>query len=117
MTTSMTTSMTTGMTTGMTTSMTVQIDFDAASAAWMANKIRRGPMLYYACTEHQKNGSPCPHLAVQEPGSHHRCKRHSKKQLLSLPGGSAGVGSADSPALSHPRPTKVVRDRLQIVGL
>ena len=99
----------------MTTRMT-QIDFDAASAAWMANKIRRGPMLYYTCTEKQKNGSPCPYLAVQEPGSHHRCKRHSKK-LPSLPGGSACAGSAGSPPLSHPRPTKVVRDLLQTAGL
>jgi len=55
----------------------IDIDFDTASAAWMANKIRKGPMLYYACTEIQQNGKPCPHAAVQEPGIEiHRCKRH-----------------------------------------
>jgi hypothetical protein len=55
------------------------IDFDAASAAWMANKIRKGPMLYYTCEVTQKNGKMCPHAAIQEPGSPaHRCKRHLK---------------------------------------
>jgi len=92
------------------------IDFDAASAAWMANKIRKGAMLYYTCTEIQKNGKPCPFAAIQEPGLEiHHCKRHSKK-LPSLPGGSACGESVDSPALSLHPPTKVAHDLLQTAG-
>jgi len=39
---------------------TMEIDFDAASKAWMANKIRKGPALAYRCMQIQKNGAPCP---------------------------------------------------------
>jgi len=51
------------------------IDFDAASAAWMANKIRKGAMLYYKCQATLKSGDPCK-LAAS--GTLHFCKRHSK---------------------------------------
>lgn len=91
------------------------IDFDSASAAWMANKIRKGAMLYYACTELQKNGKPCPFAAIQEPGAQHQCKRHSKKKPT-LPGGRPCGGSADSPVLSLHPPTKVAHDLLQTAG-
>ena len=59
----------------------MEIDFDAASAAWMANKIRRGPTLVYRCMQIQKNGNPCPLPAINEciPGKPHLCKRHGKK--------------------------------------
>jgi len=36
-----------------------EIDFDAASAAWMANKVRRGPSMCYQCTAIKKDGNPC----------------------------------------------------------
>ena len=56
------------------------IDFDAASAAWMANKIRRGPALMYKCTAIQKNGSACQRAAKSEcvPYKPHLCTQHSK---------------------------------------
>lgn len=58
----------------------MEIDFDAASKAWMANKMRRGPALSYRCTQVQKNGDPCPLPAKSEcvPGKPHLCKRHAK---------------------------------------
>jgi len=57
-----------------------EIDFDAASAAWMANKIRRGPALHYKCTAIQKNGEKCSRAAksVCEPGRPHLCTQHGK---------------------------------------
>ena len=51
------------------------IDFDAASAAWMANKIRKGAMLYYKCQATLKSGDPCKLAAT---GTLHFCKRHAK---------------------------------------
>lgn len=54
---------------------TMDIDFDAASAAWMANKIRKGPMLYYKCQATLKSGGPCK---VAAAGTLHFCKRHAK---------------------------------------
>jgi hypothetical protein len=100
----------------MTTIRNDPIDFDAASAAWMANKIRKGPMLYYTCDVTQKNGNPCPHAALQVPGVEaHRCRRHSKKQP-SLPGGRTCGGFADSLEPSLLPPTKVERDLRQTIG-
>ena len=60
-----------------------EIDFDAASAAWMANKIRRGPALHYKCTATQKNGVPCSRAAksVCEPGRPHLCTQHGKNWI------------------------------------
>jgi hypothetical protein len=61
--------------------MTTEIDFDAASAAWMANKIRRGPALLYKCTAVQKNGSVCPRASRSECVPYakpHLCTQHSK---------------------------------------
>ena len=53
----------------------MDIDFDAASAAWMANKIRKGAMLYYKCQATLKSGDPCKLAAI---GTLHFCKRHAK---------------------------------------
>ena len=56
------------------------IDFDAASAAWMANKIRRGPLIHYRCTAIQKNGHQCAKAVIHHnPGEEAKCKRHLKK--------------------------------------
>jgi hypothetical protein len=57
----------------------MEIDFDAASAAWMANKIRKGAMLYYKCQATLKSGDPCKLAAV---GTLHFCKRHAKTPKL-----------------------------------
>jgi hypothetical protein len=51
------------------------IDFEAASKAWMANKIRKGAMVYYKCQATLKTGDPCKLTAV---GTLYFCKRHSK---------------------------------------
>jgi len=58
-------------------------DFDAASAAWHANKIRRGPRLYYRCTATQHNGKPCPRAANtaildRDPTGPHLCTQHQR---------------------------------------
>ena len=99
-------------------SMTTQIDFDAASAAWMANKIRKGAMVYYVCSAVQKNGSACPHKAIQDVMAPMKlCKRHTtqvRKQKRSLLGDSVDEGSVDSPVLSLHPPTKEAHDLLQI---
>ena len=56
-------------------------DFDAASQGWMANKIRKGAMVYYACTAIQKNGKPCPLLAIQDAmAPTPLCRRHTKRE-------------------------------------
>ena len=56
------------------------IDFDAASAAWMANKIRKGEAVHYRCTAIQKNGTQCRLAAPNELVDEHLCKAHRKKQ-------------------------------------
>ena len=66
-------------------SMTVPVmtseDFDAASRGWMSNKIRKGAMVYYACTAIQKNGKPCPLSAIQDAlAPAHLCRRHTKRE-------------------------------------
>jgi hypothetical protein len=53
----------------------MDIDFEIASKAWMANKIRKGAMVYYKCQATLKSGSPCKLAAV---GDQYLCKRHSK---------------------------------------
>lgn len=76
------------------------IDFDAASAAWMANKIRRGPALMYKCTAIQKNGSTCTRAAKSEcvPYKPHLCTQHAK---------TWSVPSASVPSASVPSPSSV----------
>ncbi len=37
----------------------VAIDFDEASRAWYANKVRKGYMIYYRCAAIQKNELQC----------------------------------------------------------
>jgi hypothetical protein len=56
----------------------MDIDFEIASKAWMANKIRKGAMLYYKCQATLKSGSPCKLASTAGPGDPHFCKRHSK---------------------------------------
>ena len=60
-----------------------EIDFDEASAAWMANKVRSGPCILYKCTAIKKDGNPCA-----KPILHHEitdatvdlfvCKMHAR---------------------------------------
>ena len=52
----------------------VDIDFNAASTAWLANKIRKGEQFYYRCTAIQKNGNQC----IKKSTANQRCKMHSK---------------------------------------
>lgn len=77
------------------------IDFDAASAAWMANKVRKGAMVYYRCTAIQKNGCQCPKAVLNPtPTDLSLCKMHSRsvtKALQSLPGDKSDARSANSP--------------------
>ncbi len=61
----------------------IQLDFDEASNAWMANKVRRGAMVYYHCTATQKNGKPCTRIAANEaatksPEKALLCTQHSR---------------------------------------
>lgn len=53
----------------------MEIDFEIASKAWMANKIRKGAMVYYKCQATLKSGAPCKLVAV---GDQYLCKRHAK---------------------------------------
>lgn len=62
---------------------TQSYDFDTASAAWRANKIRRGPRLYYCCSATQRNGTPCPRIANvaaldRDPTAPRLCTQHSR---------------------------------------
>ncbi len=54
----------------------VAIDFDAASAAWRANKKRHGESYVYTCTQPCKNGKVCGKRV--RSASPHTCKyQHS----------------------------------------
>ena len=58
---------------------TVEIDFDGASAAWAANKVRKGAMFYYRCTAIQKNGCQCPKaVMIPDPFTQLVCKSHAR---------------------------------------
>jgi hypothetical protein len=73
--------MTSAMTEPAMTSAMTSEDFDAASRGWMSNKIRKGAMVYYACTAIQKNGKPCPLSAIQDAlAPAHLCRRHTKRE-------------------------------------
>jgi len=52
------------------------IDFDAASAAWYANKVRKGYMIYYRCAAIQKNGCQCAKPVLDQKKT--VCKLHIK---------------------------------------
>jgi len=56
--------------------------FDASSAAWHANKIRRGPAYVYRCEATTKTGSPCKNPATAttaDPAApKHLCKTHKR---------------------------------------
>ena len=73
------------------------IDFDEASTAWHANKIRKGYMIYYRCAAIQKNGNQCAKPVLDQ--SKTVCKLHIK--CRPSPGGKPCAGSVSSPALSH----------------
>jgi hypothetical protein len=66
----------------------IEIDFDAASAAWHANKIRRGPRLYYVCTAlNHSSGKPCQRIANvatldRDPTAPHLCTQHLRSKQL-----------------------------------
>ena len=86
----------------------IDIDFDEASAAWMANKVRRNAMVYYKCTAMQKSGKPCTRISSNEETAKHPdrsqlCTQHARctsqaqaQKSPSLADGSAGVGFAGS---------------------
>jgi len=60
-------------------------DFDASSAAWMANKIRKGPALAYKCIATTKAGKPCSNAAKSNPLGPHLCGLHgSSSRRLGL---------------------------------
>jgi hypothetical protein len=53
----------------------VTIDFDEASKAWLANKVRVGPGCYrYLCTHVSTDGKPCRRIANSCSGG---CPRHT----------------------------------------
>jgi hypothetical protein len=55
--------------------------FDESSAAWHANKIRRGPHYVYRCEAITKAGTSCKHptAAKQDPVAPiHLCKTHRR---------------------------------------
>jgi hypothetical protein len=56
----------------------VNIDFDAASAAWTANKIRRGASYAYRCTAIRKNGKQCTQKALSRCSKELLCVSHTK---------------------------------------
>lgn len=56
----------------------VNIDFDAASATWTANKIRRGASYAYRCTAIRKNGKQCKKPALSRPTHDLFCISHTK---------------------------------------
>lgn len=59
---------------------TVDIDFDEAADAWMANKVRRGPSVCYQCTAIKKDGHPCAKaILVQYAEDPFLCKTHKPK--------------------------------------
>ena len=55
----------------------VTLDWDAASDAWSANKVRRGLQWAYRCTAIQKNGLHCAKVVYRK----NLCKMHSKAKV------------------------------------
>jgi hypothetical protein len=57
--------------------------FDTSSAAWHANKIRRGHSYVYRCEAVTKAGTSCKHPASSRPKDpatpNHFCKTHARK--------------------------------------
>lgn len=88
----------------------VIIDFDEASKAWMANKVRRGAMVYYLCTATQKAGKPCTRISSNEetaknPLALQLCTQHARysnqdqnQKSQSSADGNACAESASSPS-------------------
>jgi hypothetical protein len=63
-------------------SMDEPIDFDAASAAWMANKVRHGAMIYYRCEATLKDGHICSRTAEYAHALQSMlCKQHRALQV------------------------------------
>ena len=60
--------------------------FTNSSQSWMANKLRRGAMIYYKCQAIQKNGVACCRVATQDPTFQfldtHYCTQHAQLVLL-----------------------------------
>ena len=55
----------------------VTIDFDEASKAWLANKVRVGPGCYrYTCVAITKTGHSCKRVAIQGQDC---CPIHTQK--------------------------------------
>lgn len=64
----------------------IQETFTTSSQSWMANKLRRGAMIYYKCQAIQKNGQSCCRVASQDPAfqflDNHYCTQHAQLMLL-----------------------------------
>ena len=55
------------------------LNFDEASVAWMANKVRRGPSVCYQCTAIKKDGHPCSKAIIGHDGDDEfLCKTHRR---------------------------------------
>ena len=82
----------------------VDIDFDAASAAWTANKIRCGASYAYRCTAIRKTGKQCTQKALSRCSNNILCKSHTKYRPAATilqtpsPDGNVGVESVSSPS-------------------
>lgn len=64
----------------------IAIDFEGASAAWMANKVRRGPSMCYQCTAIKKDGHPCSKAILSHDGTDlFLCKTHKRFSHLPAP--------------------------------
>ena len=78
--------------------MITAAEFDAASAAWMANKLRRGASMAYRCQAITKTGDRCSRAAesitktIDDPALCKSHRKYSKPTQL-----APWSGSADSP--------------------
>lgn len=64
----------------------IPFDFDDASIAWMANKVRRGESVCYQCTAIKKDGHPCSKAILSHYADNpFLCKTHRRFVLASPP--------------------------------
>jgi hypothetical protein len=55
------------------------IDFTAASAAWLANKVQKGYVYVYRCAAFESDGKRCRNAPAKDPVSNSLCRRHLKE--------------------------------------
>jgi len=73
------------------------MDFDEASAAWMANKIRRGCQVAYRCSV-----DGCKRVSsqrIQNPSAPHRCTRHFKWSSPTQPAAMCSPVATNPPSV------------------